>query len=344
MLENQLSRYGSISKDVPFDRLGPTGKVFFAVHPYAQHLSGSDTGALAPWVATVLNEFPVDKDGVSRMHSTVQAAIDAATDGRGDMVLVGPGKWKEEVKVISKRNIKIFGTGGATGDAMCYFRPSDASTHYGFTTKNGSTTSGACFHIMSKGVEISGFYFDGGGNYAGIYAGGGLNGGVTGYTTENASGLYVHDCFFRGGAEGYVGLYLNGPRFGVRVENNYFERWKGGAIEVDAGNANCENALIYRNNFAAGASGYGVWIYNENNTKSLIIRENVFVDSVSAAFTYAVKNAGSTGVIGLAGNWFCCDVKTYLQGSDFTAGNYYGQVGSTTEDSNYFVSELTAGT
>jgi hypothetical protein len=284
------------------------------------------------------------------MHSTIQATVLATTDGRGDMILVGPGKWKEEVYIVGKRNLKIFGTGGPTGDAMCYFRAGDASTHYAFTTKLGTATSGAAFNVLSKGVEIAGFYFDGGGNYAGIYAGGGLNGCVTGYggtvyTSENASGLYVHDCFFRGGNEGTIGLYLNGPRFGVRIERNYFERWNGSAIELDAGNANTENAVITNNYFAAANGDYGIRFYGEANIKTTIIGpNNVFADGVSAAFTAAINiPAGATGVTSVVGNYFPCDVKMVLTTADYTAGNYYGQAGSATEDSNYFVSELTAG-
>ncbi len=325
MLENQLSRYGAIAKGFDITRLGSTGKIFFAVHPYAQHLSSSDDGTLAPWVATVRNEFPVDKDGVVRMHATIQAAVDATTDGRGDVVLVGPGKWKEEVKIIDKNNLKILGTGVGAGSDQTRIRPSDASTHYPFTTVIGYSVSGAAFHVMSKGVEIAGFYLDGGGDYAGIYAGGGLGGGVTGYTTENASGLYVHDCFFRGGNEGSVGLDMDGPRFGCIIANNYFERWTGTAIEISAGNANTENAVIRDNVFAAANGGYGIDIYGAANVKTTCIWKNVFCDGVGAAFAAGVYcRTGASGVTSVARNSFCCATPLNLLGTDYHSGNSKG--------------------
>jgi len=77
--ENQLSRYGAISKilDMPI-----TGKVFLVA-------SNSDTV-----FSSVLQNFPIDIDGVSRVYSTIQGALDACSDGRGDLVLVLPRSLK----------------------------------------------------------------------------------------------------------------------------------------------------------------------------------------------------------------------------------------------------------
>ena len=79
MLENQLSRYGSITKAIPY--LNPGAKVFL--------VSDSDDTTVGP--LNVGNEFPTDKDGVTRVYTTIQAAVNAATAGRGDVVLVLPG-------------------------------------------------------------------------------------------------------------------------------------------------------------------------------------------------------------------------------------------------------------
>lgn len=344
MLENQLSRYGAITRGVSFN---PCGRVFFAVNPLAEHIrtwlttEAAGNRNPADWHAVVFNEFPVDKDGVVRMHSTIQGAVDATigynsnaseNSGRGDTVLVGPGKWKEEVKVIGKIGLRIIGCGYGSGSDHCRIRASDATTHYPFTTVIGYSVNGACFHVLSRGVEITGFYLDGGGDYAGIYAGGGLGGGITGYTTENASGLYVHDCFFRGGNEGSVGLDMDGPRFGCKIENNYFERWSGAAIEISAGNANCENALIQNNVFAASNGGYGIDIYGAANVKTACIRTNVFCDGVSAAFAAGVyTRAGATGVTSVVGNWFACATPLNLLSTDYHCGNFKGNATATEE-------------
>lgn len=78
-LENQLSRYGAIAKAIP--ELQPGAKVFL--------VSDSDDTTVGP--LNLGNEFPVDKDGVARVYTTIQAAVNAASANRGDVVLVLPG-------------------------------------------------------------------------------------------------------------------------------------------------------------------------------------------------------------------------------------------------------------
>jgi len=79
MLENQLSRYGSISRAIP--DLAPSSKLFL--------VSDSDDTTVGP--LNLGNEFPVDRDGVARVYTTIQAANNAAAAGRGDVIVVLPG-------------------------------------------------------------------------------------------------------------------------------------------------------------------------------------------------------------------------------------------------------------
>lgn len=79
MLENQLSRYGAVSRVVP--DLAPGAKVFL--------VSDSDDTTVGP--LNLGAEFPVDKDGTVRVYTTIQAAVNAASANRGDVVLVLPG-------------------------------------------------------------------------------------------------------------------------------------------------------------------------------------------------------------------------------------------------------------
>lgn len=298
------------------------------------------------WYNDHITEY---SDGTTSIFNTIQAAVNASsTAGRGDIILVCGGKWTEDVVVYNHEGLRIIGLGygtGGTEDGAPRMRPSDATTKYPFTTKIGSTPQAAGFHILTRNVEISGFYFDGGGGYAGIYAGGGLNGGVTGYTTENCSGLYVHNNFFRGGSEGQVGLYMNGVRFGAVIEDNIFERWTGAGIEMDAGNASNEACIIRRNQFIADNAAYGIDIYGEGNSSlGCQINNNVFGDRVSHAFTMAINNrAGSTGCTVVAGNHFACNHPMVLTTADWVSGNTYGFAGSATEDSNYAITEAAAG-
>lgn len=79
MLENQLSRYGAISRIVP--ELAPGAKLFL--------VSDSDDTTVGP--LNIGAEFPVDRDGVARVYTTIQGASNAGSANRGDVTLVLPG-------------------------------------------------------------------------------------------------------------------------------------------------------------------------------------------------------------------------------------------------------------
>lgn len=79
MKENQLSRYGAISRTLP--DLAPGAKFFL--------VSDSDDTTVGP--LNIGHEFPPDKDGVTRVYTTIQAAVNACTSNRGDHVYVLPG-------------------------------------------------------------------------------------------------------------------------------------------------------------------------------------------------------------------------------------------------------------
>lgn len=273
-------------------------------------------------------------DGTASIYNTIQDAVDAATDGRGDVIIVAPGKWTEEVYIVSKRGLRVLGAGfgtGGTDTGAPRIRASDATTHYPFTTTLGRATNGACFHVLSRNVEISGFYLDGGGNYAGIYCGGGLYGGITGYTTENASGCYFHNNSIRGGSEGAVGLFLDGARFEVVVENNIFERWTGAAIEMGPGNASNECCIIRNNHFIADNGGYGVDIYGSTNSSlGCQICQNFFGDRGSHAFANTIySRTGAAGVTTVMGNYHAATNMMNILATDIHSGNYRGTANAT---------------
>jgi hypothetical protein len=105
-VENQLTRYGAITRVLP----ATTGKVFFVVN-------GADA-----WVGEFMNEFPCDRDGVPRVYATtsgadtdslaIQAALDACVTGRNDYVLVLPSNndYDLETKLtMSKRDVHLIG-------------------------------------------------------------------------------------------------------------------------------------------------------------------------------------------------------------------------------------------
>lgn len=104
MLENQLSRYGAVSKMLPL--MSPAAKVFFVV----------DT--TDSWYGDLQYEFPADKGGVERVYSTTQGAIDACVANRGDVVLVFPG-YAETVTAtninLNKAGVSVICLGNGLG-------------------------------------------------------------------------------------------------------------------------------------------------------------------------------------------------------------------------------------
>lgn len=105
MLENQLSRYGAISRVTP--DLAPGAKLFL--------VSDSDDTTVGP--ANLGAEYPVDKDGVVRVYTTIQAAANAASANRGDVVGVLPGYDHTLSRADSwaTAGVKVVGL-GASGD------------------------------------------------------------------------------------------------------------------------------------------------------------------------------------------------------------------------------------
>lgn len=108
--ENQLSRYGAISKVV---EAGPQGKVFYVAN------SASDfTGEL-------LNILPVDGDGVSRVFTSITSALVQCVASRGDVIYVLPG-YTESITgaagiAIAKAGVTIIGLGsGATRPTISF--------------------------------------------------------------------------------------------------------------------------------------------------------------------------------------------------------------------------------
>lgn len=96
----QLSRYGAIANPIA---VAPNAKVFF--------VASSDSAGYAD----LQQEFPVDKDGEVRVFTTIQAAVDAATTLRGDMIYVMPGHVETVTAAaglsLDKAGISIIGLG-----------------------------------------------------------------------------------------------------------------------------------------------------------------------------------------------------------------------------------------
>ena len=131
----QLSRYGAIANPLP---VAPNAKIFFVAS--ADSVGYSD----------LQQEFPVDKDGEVRVFTTIQAAVDAATASRGDVIYVMPGHVETVTAAaglsLDKAGITLIGYGN--GD----LRPQI----------NFTTAVGADMDVDAANITMKNFRFTGG--------------------------------------------------------------------------------------------------------------------------------------------------------------------------------------
>lgn len=105
MKNHQLSRYGAIAKTYGLN-IAPVAKIFFVVK--------SDDASLGDYQ----ENFPVDSDGVNRVHTTLSAALSNCVAGRGDVIMIAPGH-SESISsatalTISVSGVTIIGMGYGT--------------------------------------------------------------------------------------------------------------------------------------------------------------------------------------------------------------------------------------
>lgn len=121
MLENQLSRYGAIAKNLPFTH----GRVFLV-------LNSNDS-----YVADVINEYPADRSGITRAYTDLATAYDQTVSGRNDVILIDSGPTSNKVSAmltVSKNKVHFVGIDGAG-----IGRPNNARTLISNTGAGAST-------------------------------------------------------------------------------------------------------------------------------------------------------------------------------------------------------------
>lgn len=294
--------------------LTPGGNVYYAMH--------SNHAEYERFKAEHDVTYP---DGSTSVQTSVQAAVDACEDDRGDVIWVMPtssttGKWKENV-YANKTGIKIF---SAVYGWENQFRPGDATTKY--TMSGNVSVSGFSFLLLDRSIELAGFLFDGGGGYGGVYIGDGYNtsGSATYGSNQNSANCWVHDCIFRGGNEGTYGLVLDGCSANVLIEDNIFEEWDNAGIYITPGGSRTvQRPVIRRNEFVVSdGTDYGIDFYAASTTVGTLIRDNSFRDTANQ-FAAAVRiPAGATGVTSLCGNFFACTNMMDVLATDIHSGNY----------------------
>lgn len=323
------------------------GKIFYVDPRGPQYGSGRDTNDGSSWA----NAF-----------ATIQAAVNACTDKRGDIIYVGPAanaknttyfsgtteypdyrKIKENV-LITKSNVHIYAV-PFMGNWSHQMRPSDGAGQYleanpGTRTKYAinlysvvvSDTVG--FVVNAQCVEIAGFCIDVGGGKCGIYVGDGS--GITGTASEsyNSAGTWIHHNYIRGGSEGTTGagIILQGCGSGVLIEDNVIDQCGGFGVYIGSGSGKTNERPVIRRNVFNDNKGYGIYVYGSATNRGVTIDSNTFLDGDNT-MTAGIKSGseGSNSHMLICGNKFGCDTPLDLATTDFFSGNFKKTTGTATE-------------
>lgn len=140
MLEGQLTRYGAIAKALPL--MSPGAKVFF--------LAPSS----ASWYGSFQHEFPADKDGFARVHTTFAAVLanGGLVASRGDVVVALPGYTETLTAVLSLTTAGVTWLGLGEG----LLKPTITVNYAGHgvaLAANNTTFDG--FHFAAPGTDAA---------------------------------------------------------------------------------------------------------------------------------------------------------------------------------------------
>ena len=281
--QNQLSRWGAISRIIP--DLAPGAKVFLVADT-----DDTSTGS-AP--AELGANFPPDEDGVVRVFTTIQAAVNAAAGGRGDVVLVAPGASLSLGRADTWATADVSVIGMGSGDQ----RPT--------ITYDAATDA---IHVGANGVRISNVIFQA--DITAVAQGLDFDSGFQGHTLDH--------CKFTFNATGdNFGRMVDVHASDVTIEDNEFiaedTTGAGRAINIQGGEP--DNLIIRRNHFygnfdtlgddttdcAAMITGDSSHDSGDTVLENLLLESNTFLSTDTAA-TVIINVAGNstTTVKGLA--------------------------------------------
>ena len=260
---SQLSRYGAIAST--FD-VAPSAKIFFV-------LATSDARH-----GDLQTEFPVDKDGVPRVYGTIDAAMSACVDARGDVIYVLPGHTETITAaagiVCDKAGVRIQGMGEGA------HRP----------TITFSTSTAADINIDAAHVTIDNVIF----NLTGIDA-------LVAPIDVNAANFTLSNSLVitaSASAQATLGILTDANASRMKLFNNEFlgttDAGTAAAVRIVGGNEH-----VIKGNRFYGA--YTTTLGAIDNATTACLRVQVtenYIQNATASSTVAMTfQAGSTGVI-----------------------------------------------
>jgi len=302
--QNQLSRYGAISRSVP-GGLHPAGRVFL--------VADSDDTTVGPF--NLGNDFPVDGNGVVRVYSTIQAAVNAC-DSRGDVVWVSPYHTENFTRADSWNVAGVQVIGGGEGDARPALVYND---------------SGATVNLAASGIRVSNLMFMASTDSIGIALD--LDTGFFGIKVDN--------CIFNTDAatDNFKTMVRVASKESV-IENNQFlaQDTVGAAFALKIVFGEPDN-LVFRNNYIYGQFDSGADTVSaspapigvdtadtsDTNLSGLVIQNNTVINTDTAS-SLLMRLAGGT---------------LFLRG--LARDNYFVSYDSATADTSKFSFGLAAG-
>lgn len=300
------------------------------------------TGNIPYFLPRNAKVYFVDKSGSDNNNGsyeapylTTQQAVNqipqgggAAVTERGSAILVGPGLYEAETRIMDRRYISLIGAGPgrtiiAGGNA--------AGGGTSFTLPAQPAISGHGLMIASRGIYVTGFTFRGVGSANGMYIGDGTR--IDSSVNYVASDVHIWGNYFDGDDwDGRWGIGVDGAAGPVNIYNNTFFRWGlGGIVGGPGASKGTVEVTVHHNYFTycrgfgvdltAGAGGVTNWCTGPGN---------VFTDDNTTALTNPARYADTgTGLNYYVGNYEACANEFSGQATDFHCGNYEGLAGNT---------------
>ena len=208
--------------------------------------------------------------GPGQTHTTIQEAIDAASDG--DTIQVAAGIYAEDISVTGK-NFNLIGTVDGEGNPISIIKGSLDINNNAITTELTTTIENIYFDGVSKhlltlkkfnGGLIKNCVFDGNDQFIETPSINGIQ-----LTNPNES-ITVKDSTFKDGLYVSIGGYVNG----LIVDNSKFTNVKSGINLIGGGNLAITNSY-FKNKPVTDTDSYGIR-YTAGGGKSLSVTNSTF--------------------------------------------------------------------
>ena len=253
----------------------------------------------------------------AQAKETIQACVNLAGDGTGDVIYVAPGTYPENVLIVGHSSLAIIGAGNGVKDVAV--RASTATTKRPFSPLAPFTAcTGVCFAVLDHDVTIANLMCDASGAYAGIYNGDGYR-IDTGYDEDSGNNIFENITF----KYGSLGVIFDGCADGQIVRDSYFYKQSEVGVVVQPGGTRTSKRVRIVGNHFAGPEDYGVYLYNAATTENVWVIGNYFCDQLpgTTAMTYSCLFQGAGGHFFL-NNFDATNIGALGSATDLMAGNF----------------------